>query len=168
MQKKLKGERPRRGLARDEDIREYVQPFIDRLFELYEETDPSKGQASESDKFVQAQAAIHIWWRIYGKLLLWAQAQIVGYELASDSPSLRDALNKFRGSEIDPDSHELELLGLGYSWNPPRHQAERVSALTEAVEGIGDETRLSEESLFAYYYRRTQTAPSGGFRFNRR
>ena len=36
MQKKLKGRRRRRGLARDEDIREYVQPFIDRLFELYE------------------------------------------------------------------------------------------------------------------------------------
>jgi hypothetical protein len=145
MQKKLKGRRRKRGLDRDKDIREYLQPLIDRLFELYEETDPSKGQASESDKLVQAQAAIHIWWLIYGKLLLWAQAQIVGYEIAKDSPSLVDALNNFRGGEINEDSHELELLGLGYSWNPPWHQAERVSALTEAIEGIEDD--LGNEAL---------------------
>ena len=47
---KLKGRRPKRRLDRDEDIRDYVEPFINRLFELYEETDPSKGRVSESDK----------------------------------------------------------------------------------------------------------------------
>jgi hypothetical protein len=145
MQKELKRRRRKRGLARDENIREYVQPFIDRLFELYEETDPSKGPASESDKLIQAQTAIHIWWRIYGKLLLWAQAQIVGDEIASYNPGLVDALNEFRGSQINENSHELELLGLGYSWNPPKHQAERVRALMEAVEGNGDD--LDDEAL---------------------
>jgi len=47
-----------------------MQPFIDRLFELYKETDPGKGETSEPNRLIRAQQAIHIWWRIYGKLLL--------------------------------------------------------------------------------------------------
>ena len=84
--KKTTGRRRRRRLDRDEDIREKMQPFIDQLFELYEETDPSKGHVSEPHKLQRAQRAIDIWWHIYGRLLLWAQSQIVGYEIARGSP----------------------------------------------------------------------------------
>jgi hypothetical protein len=139
-----KGRRRSRQLDRDADIREYVQPFIDRLYEIYEETDPSKGRTSESDKLLGAQQALQIWWTIYGKLLLWAQAQIVGYEMVSDTPKLRDELSKFRGSQIDEDSHELELLGLGWSWNQGK-QEDRVNELQEALKEGFD--RMSREAL---------------------
>ena len=133
---KLNRRRRSRRLDRDNDIRESMQPFIDRLFELYEETDPSKGQASESEKLVRAQQAIHIWWRIYGRLLLWAQAQIVGHEISKDCPKLVEALDKLRGSDIDANSHELELLGLTYVYNPPINQREQVLALSEKLETV--------------------------------
>lgn len=132
-------------MDRDDDIRAQVQPLIDRLYELYEATDPSKGPTSELGKLQIAQRAIHIWWHVYGKLLLWAQSQIVGYELARGSPKLVDELAKRRGHEIDEDSHELELLGLGYAYNPPVKQQERVDALTEALEAI--EADLSDDAL---------------------
>jgi hypothetical protein len=132
-------------LDRDDDIRTEMQPFIDRLYELYAETDPSKGHASELNKLQSAQRAIHIWWHIYGRLLLWAQSQIVGYEIARDSPKLADELSRLRGNDIDKDSHELELLGLGYALNRPVNQDERVEALTEAIEAVED--GISDEAL---------------------
>ena len=70
-----------RRLDRDDAICKNMQPFIDRLFELYKETDPGKGETSEPNRLMRAQQAIRIWSRIYGKLLLWAQNQIVGYEI---------------------------------------------------------------------------------------
>jgi hypothetical protein len=128
-------------LDREDDIRAQVQPLIDRLYELYEATDPSKGPASELGKLQIAQRAIHIWWHVYGKLLLWAQSQIVGYEIAREYPKVVDELAKRRGHQVNEDSHELELLGLGYAWNPPVKQQERVDALTEAPEAAeGDLT----------------------------
>ena len=95
---KLRRRRRSRRLDRDEDIRKNVQPFVERLYELYEETDPSKGRASEDRKLQHAQLAIHIWWQIYGKLLLWAQSQLVGYEIWRDSAKLADVLNRFRAA----------------------------------------------------------------------
>jgi hypothetical protein len=115
MQKKLTGRRRRRRLDRDEDIREKMQPFIDQLFELYEETDPSKGHVSEPHKLQRAQRAIDIWWHIYGRLLLWAQSQIVGYEIARSFPKAVDKLMELRGSEIYEDSHELSCWDLDTS-----------------------------------------------------
>ena len=64
-------------MDRDDDIRAQVQPFIDDLYEYYEETDPSKGHYFETDKLKSAQHAIHIWWYIYGKLLLWVRVGLL-------------------------------------------------------------------------------------------
>lgn len=103
-------------MDREKNIRAVVQPFIDDLYELYEETDPSKGCVSEKWKLERAQNAIHIWWRAYGYLLLWAQSQIVGYELVKEFPDWANQL------DLTPDCHELELLGLSYAHNPPENQ----------------------------------------------
>ncbi len=96
-----------------------MQPFIDRLYELYKETDPSRGRASEEFKLLCAREAIHIWWRIYGILLLWAQSQIAGYEIVRETPEYARQLEKLREDDLTEDSHELELLGLAYAANIP-------------------------------------------------
>lgn len=102
-------------MGRDHEIRAHVQPLIDRLYELYEQTDPSKGHVSERGKLQSAQYAIHIWWQVYGELLLWAQSQIAGYEVTKESPRWREELVKRLGGEFDEDSHELEQIGLSFT-----------------------------------------------------
>jgi len=130
-------------LDREDNIRAEVQPFIEELYELYKETDPSKGPESEKFKLHHAQNAIHIWWRVYGYLLLWAQSQIVGYEIARESPEYAKQLFKSRDDDLTPDSHELELLGLTRAYNIPNRQEFRVNALIEATEtfqeGLNDD-----------------------------
>jgi hypothetical protein len=39
---------------------------------------------------MRAEDALYIWWKVYGHLLVWAQSQIIGHEIAQDSPKLVD------------------------------------------------------------------------------
>jgi hypothetical protein len=106
-------------MAREVDIRSEIQPWIDELYELYELTDPRRGPESEEDKLRLAQEAINICWHVFGRLLLWAQSQIVGHEICKRHSTVEDVLERRRGKELDPDSHELELLGMAYVRNRP-------------------------------------------------
>src|SRR5262245_56113829 len=106
-------------MSREDDIRSDIQPWIDRLYELYESTDARRGVESELDKLHRAQVAINISWTVFGRLLLWAQSQIVGYEVCRRHPDVRDVLEQRRGKDLDPNSHELELLGMAWVFNLP-------------------------------------------------
>jgi hypothetical protein len=104
-------------MYREDDIRSVIQPWIDKLYELYESTDPSRGQDSEIEKLARAQVAVNLSWHVFGRLLLWAQSQIVGYEIFKRQPGVADVLKTRRGKDLDRDSHELELLGMSYAWS---------------------------------------------------
>src|SRR5262245_3800076 len=106
-------------MSREDDIRSDIQPWIDSLYELYESTDPRRGEETEVDKLHRAQVAINIYWIVFGRLLLWAQSQIVGYEVCRRHPDVMDVLEQRRGKNLDPDSHELELLGMAWVFNLP-------------------------------------------------
>lgn len=109
--------KPRAASQRHSDIRNEIKYRLDRLFDLYEQTDPAKGAESEEDKLENARNAIEQWWYVYADLLLWAQSQITGYEFLKANPAFVDRLNEVLGGEITPDSHALEYIGLMYSWN---------------------------------------------------
>ena len=106
-------------MSREDDIRSTVQPWIDRLYELYELTDPRRGEETEVEKLRQAQVAMNICWTVFGRLLLWAQSQIVGYEVSRRHPDVAELLAQHRGKDLDQDLHELELLGMGWAYNWP-------------------------------------------------
>ena len=77
--------------------------------------------------------------------MMWAQAQITGYHILRESPDWISRLEKLRGTEIYPDSHEVELLGLLYPLNPPSDAQDLVFELGEKLEHIGG--GLTDESL---------------------
>ncbi len=106
-------------MARDPEIREYIHLYLDVLFELYEESDPSLGEASEDGKLARARHAIEVWWRLHDKLMVWAQAHLTGHSICMHTPELTDFLNRELQTEITEDSHILEQIGLLYSCNPP-------------------------------------------------
>jgi hypothetical protein len=117
------------------EIREHIDQYIQSLIELYEETDPARGDASEEDKLERARQAISIWWYLYGELLLWAQSQIAGYEFGRSNPDFMENLSKILGYEITADSHVLEYIGLGWSLN-------RVNSADPMMEKV--EAKLEE------------------------
>lgn len=93
----------------------------------------------------RARLAVHHWWRLYGYLMLWSQAHLTGYHIARDNPEWVDVLSAIRGSEIDEDSHELELLGLLFAANPPRPAYKATDDLSGRLEGL--EGGLNDVSL---------------------
>jgi len=80
-------------------------------------TDPVRGDSSESNKLEYARTAVELWWYVYAELMLWAQSQLAGYELGRANPDFMVRIEKKLGKEITPDSHLLEYLGLGFSFN---------------------------------------------------
>jgi hypothetical protein len=106
-----------RGSQRDPDIRRTVSRYVKSLIQLYEMTDPAYGAASEDNKLEYARQAISIWWYLFGELLLWAQSHLAGYEIGRSNPRFMHKLAETFGREIDVDSHVLEYIGLGFSWN---------------------------------------------------
>jgi hypothetical protein len=62
-------------------IRQLVQPIIDELYELYDDTDPSKGESSEENKFQLAKHAMHLWWHVFGRLLLMSIVQLSRFQI---------------------------------------------------------------------------------------
>jgi hypothetical protein len=124
----------RRGSQRDPDIRRTVSRYIDSLIRLYEETDPAQGPASEENKLEYARQAISIWWYLFGELLLWAQSHIAGYEIGRSNPDFIHKLAKTFGREIDVDSHVLEYVGLGFSWNRVNYDDPTMEKVEEVME----------------------------------
>jgi hypothetical protein len=94
------------------------------LYELYELTDPRRGEESEKNKLRRAHVAIDLFWLVFGQLLLWAQSQIVGYEICKRHPDVADVLKRRRGKDLDSDSHELEILGMAVRNRPPSDEDE--------------------------------------------
>ncbi len=127
------------------DIRAHIDRYIQSLIKLYEETDPVKGEASEEDKLERARQAISIWWYLYGELLLWAQSQMAGYEFGRSNPNFMENLSKALGHEITVDSHALEYIGLGWSWNRVNYDdpmMEKVEAVMEKFKASMDERAI--------------------------
>jgi len=122
---------------RDPDLKESVELFTRYLLELHDETDPSQGNATEEGKLERARLAVHHWWKLYGYLMLWAQAHLTGYHIAKRNPKVVDLLAKFRGSTIDDDAHELELLGLLFVMNPPAGADDATEALSKHIRKAG-------------------------------
>jgi hypothetical protein len=85
---------------RDPKLKDDVQHFVKILIELHDETDPRGGKKNELGKMERARLAIHHWWRLYGRLMLWAQAHLTGYYAARDNPKWVDQLTAIRGSEL--------------------------------------------------------------------
>ena len=122
------------------NIRAYIDGHIQSLIQLYENTDPSRGTASEENKLEFARQAISIWWYLYGDLLLWAQSQIAGYEFGRSNPEFIEKLTKIFGHEITIDSHALECIGLGWSWN-------HVNDDDPMLQKVGDAMEKSKASM---------------------
>jgi hypothetical protein len=131
-----------RGSQRDPDIRRTVSRYVKSLIQLYEMTDPAYGAASEDNKLEYARQAISIWWYLFGELLLWAQSHLAGYEIGRSNPRFMHKLAETFGREIDVDSHVLEYIGLGFSWNRVNYADPTMEKVKEAMEknevGIDD------------------------------
>jgi integrase len=119
---------------RNKDIRKDVARYVRALIRLYEATDPVHGPASEENKLEKARRAIELWWYLYGELLLWAQSQIVGYEYGRSNPEFIKKLSKTFEREITVDSHILEYIGLGFSWNRPNYGDPMMEKMDKAME----------------------------------
>jgi hypothetical protein len=114
---KSRNRNARPASQRRPDIRAYVDHYIQSLIDLYEGTDPAKGEASEEDKLERARQAISIWWHLFGELLLWAQSHLAGYEIGRANSQSMEKLAKILGHEISVDSHVLEYIGFLFSAN---------------------------------------------------
>lgn len=126
-----------RPSQRRPDIRSHIQPFVTRLVEVYEKTDPCLGSESEKDKLEKARWAISQWWSLFGELLLWAQSQLAGYEYARSNPKFMEELSKTFGEEITTDFHVLEYIGLLFSWNCVNHNDAIMKHVEDAVKEYG-------------------------------
>jgi hypothetical protein len=127
------------------NIKGEIEPFLQRLYELYEETDPAKGDTSEVEKYEAARRAIQIWWTIFGRLLLWAQAQLTGDALVHSDPRLRAWLEAREGEEIQRGSHILELVGLSLPFNLPPGCEDEIAKLSDELSQ--NDFGLDENSL---------------------
>lgn len=127
------------------NIREEIELYLDILVELYEATDPSKGEESQNNKLELARRAIAMWWYMYDRLLLWAQSQIIGHCMIQNNPKILQKIPSLDGDEIDEDSHELEFLGLGFAWNHPGYDSDPLREFEEATEG--EDFALNTETL---------------------
>ncbi len=121
-------------MPRYQDIKERIDDEIEYLIQLYHDTDPRKGEESEFRKFELAQEAIVVWWRVYAELITWAQSQIIGYEMTRLNGPLIEFLQESRGSDVDENSHELEVLGNLYRANLPPDEYPQLPELLDFIE----------------------------------
>lgn len=105
-------------MFRETNIRSEIESYLETLVDLYEETNPAKGTESEAGKLELARQAIEIHWRIFGRLMLWAQCHLTGYCIAKRNPHVVEILRDEFHINLTEDSHELEVLGLLYPCNP--------------------------------------------------
>ena len=155
--------RSRKLALRDPEIKSSAHTHFQYLLELHDETDPNQGKKAEDGKMERARLAVHHWWRLYGHLMIWAQAHLTGYYVAHSSPKWVDRLVALRGAELNEDSHELELLGLMYIFNPPPDALAHTEWLGERLENVEgglddadlrriiDELHLSTDANSSYW-----------------
>jgi len=122
------------GSQRDPEIRKTVARYVRSLIELYVTTDPVQGAVSEADKLEKARRAVGLWWYLFGELLLWAQSQIAGYEFGKSNPDFIEKLSNRLGQEITVNSHALEHIGLGWSWNRVNYDDPTMEKVEDAME----------------------------------
>jgi hypothetical protein len=116
------------------NIRAEIKPWLDRLIQLYNETDPVHGTFSEVDKLEKARTAIELWWYVYAELMLWAQSQLAGYEFCKANPATVTNFEKALGVELTADSHLIEYVGLQYSMNWVNYEDELANFVSTELE----------------------------------
>ena len=121
---------------RYEFIRDEIEHYISALVRLHDTTDPSGGQATETDKLEKARRAVELWWYLGGRVLLWAQSRIAGCELVKEEPLLLEKLEELIGGEITGGSHILEYLGLCFQLNPPEPDDPLLLRVEDAADGF--------------------------------
>ena len=104
-------------MARSKTIREDIQPWIDHLIDLYEWTDPERGEETEVGKLEFAHMAVDAWWKLFAELIGWSQAQLIGYSVMANNPKFIELLEKHLEKDLFADSHELEYFGWTYCFN---------------------------------------------------
>lgn len=124
--------------AREQGIREKIQPLIDILVEYYEVTDPRKSEGGYADKLEIARHAMFIWWELYDELMVWAQSQLAGYCIATGNVGFPTVYEQEHGTGLYHDAHFLEHLGQIFVWRRGDTLPE-----SEAAEGF-IETYLKE------------------------
>lgn len=124
-------------MFRNPDIREEISGLIDVLVEMYNETDPSKGEESEYGKLETARQAVEKFWYVFGRLLLWAQCHITGYCIARENPKIREMIEKEFQTSLNEDSHLLEVLGLLYPYNPVDREDPQLNRMEELLHEVG-------------------------------
>ena len=136
------------GMARLDDIDEWIDGYLSFLKEVYYKTDPNKRENAENSKLELARLAIERFWYLQGKLLSWAQAHLTGYCILSENRGLVSFLEEKLGCKITEDSHILEQIGLQYNWNPPDHEDEELARTLELLEEYNQANPGDEELIF--------------------
>lgn len=116
-------------MPRSKTIREDIQPYIDNLIEIYEETNPDLGEISELEKMENISWATDMWWKLFGDLMGWAQSHLTGYAIMKENPEFIDFLANKLNKTIHEGSHELEHFGWTYSPNRPDGECEEQKAM---------------------------------------
>ena len=104
-------------MARDPDIEDVVKFYTDILIKVYKSTDPALGTTSEEFKLEQARFAINTWWKLYSKLMIWAQSQILGHSICHEEPEFLSWIEKKTEKALTVDSHDLEHIGMQFVTN---------------------------------------------------
>lgn len=134
-------------MLRNPDIRSEISGYIDTLVELYNDTDPAKGEESEFAKLELARQAIEKFWYIFGRLMLWAQCQLTGYCIVKDNPEIVSRITEEFNADLTEDSHLLEVLGLLYIFNPVDREDKlltKMEDLFESDSGVLDDHAMRE------------------------
>jgi hypothetical protein len=102
-------------LSRQLDAGAKMRPLIDRLVELHRVTDPHTSELGPEQKGAYAREAIRIWWKIYDRLLFWAQCELVGQDLMRQRPGLLAIWRDRSHFDATAERHFAEALGYRFS-----------------------------------------------------
>jgi hypothetical protein len=136
------------GMARLDDLDEWIEVYLGFLKEVYYKTDPNKRENAENSKLELARLAIDRFWYLQGKLLSWAQAHLTGYCILSENRELVSFLEEKLGYKITEDSHVLEQIGLQYNWNPPHREDKELDRTLKLLEEYNEANPGDEELIF--------------------
>lgn len=121
-------------MARDPNIEEEVKFYTDILIKIYKETDPSLGENSEEFKLERARHAINVWWKLYSRLMAWAQSQILGFAICSEEPEFRKRIESIVKHDLTVDSHDLEHIGMQWIANRAPNESETLEKYDQILE----------------------------------
>ena len=131
-------------MARSKTIREDIQPYIDNLVAIYEETNPELGEVSEETKLENISLATDMWWKLFGDLMGWAQSHLVGYSILQENPEYMAILEKVLGESIHNSSHILEHYGWTYTWNRPCGPSQSQDAMDMLLDELREDETFPE------------------------